>query len=75
MRSRRSRGRVWREFWSRREAVPDGRREFPRSDSITRNATAIVFLPNENEWHKAAYYDPAGDKYFDYPASSDAEIT
>jgi sulfatase modifying factor 1 len=26
--------------------------------SITRNAGVTVFLPNENEWFKAAYYDP-----------------
>jgi formylglycine-generating enzyme len=26
--------------------------------SITRNAGANVFLPSENEWYKAAYYDP-----------------
>ena len=26
--------------------------------SITRNAGATVFLPSENEWYKAAYYDP-----------------
>ena len=26
---------------------------------ITRNAGATVFLPSENEWYKAAYYDPA----------------
>ena len=26
--------------------------------SISRNASGTVFLPSENEWYKAAYYDP-----------------
>lgn len=38
--------------------------------SITRNAGAIVFLPSENEWYKAAYYNPATSSYFEYPTSS-----
>ncbi|MHB8521789.1 MAG: formylglycine-generating enzyme family protein [Limisphaerales bacterium] len=29
------------------------------ASSITRNAGANVFLPNENEWYKAAYYQPS----------------
>ena len=28
------------------------------ANSITRNAGATVFLPSENEWYKAAYYNP-----------------
>ena len=28
-------------------------------NSITRNADATVFLPSENEWYKAAYYNPS----------------
>jgi sulfatase modifying factor 1 len=39
-------------------------------NSITRNAGARVFLPSENEWYKAAYYDPATGSYFQYPTSS-----
>ena len=27
--------------------------------NITRNANAKIFLPSENEWYKAAYYNPA----------------
>ncbi len=38
--------------------------------SITRNAGATWFLPSEDEWYKAAYYDPSGSSYFDYPTSS-----
>jgi hypothetical protein len=38
----------------------------------TRNAGALVFLPTENEWYKAAYYDATSASYFDYPTKSNA---
>jgi sulfatase modifying factor 1 len=48
--------------------------------SITRNAGVTVFLPNANEWEKAAYYDPrtpaqggppvSSHNYWLYPTSS-----
>lgn len=44
-------------------------------NSITRNAGATIFLPNENEWHKAAYYNPGTSSYFKYPTSSDTTPT
>ena len=28
--------------------------------AITRNAGATYFIPSENEWYKAAYYNPSG---------------
>src|SRR5262249_30692306 len=37
---------------------------------VTRNVAASIFLPNEDEWYKAAYYDALSTKYFDYPAGS-----
>lgn len=40
------------------------------NNTITRNPGANVFLPSENEWYKAAYFD--GMSYFDYPAGSSA---
>jgi formylglycine-generating enzyme required for sulfatase activity len=40
-------------------------------DSITRNASATWFLPSENQWYKAAYYNGATSTYFDYPTASD----
>lgn len=40
--------------------------------TVTRNPGAIVFLPNENEWYKAAYYDALSATYFDYPAGTNA---
>ncbi|MDA0813599.1 MAG: SUMF1/EgtB/PvdO family nonheme iron enzyme, partial [Verrucomicrobia bacterium] len=47
----------------------DGRR-------IRRNPDARFFVPNEDEWYKAAYFDPAksgGAGYWDYPTRSDAK--
>jgi formylglycine-generating enzyme required for sulfatase activity len=41
----------------------------------SRNGGAIAFLPTENEWYKAAYYDPALPGYHDYPAGTDAPTT
>jgi sulfatase modifying factor 1 len=40
------------------------------AESITRNDGARIFLPSENEWYKAAYYNPATNSYFQYPTSS-----
>ncbi|MCC7476468.1 MAG: SUMF1/EgtB/PvdO family nonheme iron enzyme [Pirellulales bacterium] len=41
------------------------------ADSISRNAAATWFLPSENQWYKAAYYNAASSSYYDYPTSSD----
>jgi formylglycine-generating enzyme len=43
--------------------------------SITRNPGATVFLPSENEWYKAAYYNLATSSYFRYPTSSNTAPT
>ena len=46
----------------------DGRR-------IVRNPNARWFVPSEDEWYKAAYFDPAkagGPGYWDYPTRSDS---
>jgi hypothetical protein len=40
-------------------------------DNLYRNKQAMYFLPSLNEWHKAAYYDPVADVYYDYPTGSD----
>jgi formylglycine-generating enzyme required for sulfatase activity len=40
--------------------------------AVTRNPGAKVFLPSEDEWFKAAYYDASSASYFDYPARSDS---
>jgi len=36
-----------------------------------RNSNAHYFLPSENEWYKAAYYDPNSSSYDDYATGSD----
>jgi hypothetical protein len=46
---------------------------YPDGPLITRNADAKIFLPSENEWYKAAYYD--GASYFDYAAGTDTPPT
>ena len=38
--------------------------------NLYRNKAAYYFLPSENEWYKAAYYNPAGSAYFPYPTGS-----
>jgi hypothetical protein len=40
---------------------------------IERNPGAFYFLPNEDEWYKAAYYDTDSTTYFGYPAGSDVQ--
>ncbi len=45
------------------------------NNTVTRNAEAKVFVPSEDEWYKAAYYDPGATIYFDYPAGSDTQTT
>jgi sulfatase modifying factor 1 len=47
---------------------------------ITKNVGATVYLPSEDEWYKAAYYDPTtgaggGDNYWAYPTQSDTAPT
>jgi len=42
------------------------------NNTIERNPGAIAFLTSENEWYKAAYYDPDLPGYYDYPAGTDA---
>jgi len=41
------------------------------ADSITRSASATWFLPTEDEWYKAAYYDGNDGVYYNYPTATD----
>lgn len=41
-------------------------------DSIERSPNAVFFLPNQDEWYKAGYFD--GSTWFDYPAGTDDPI-
>lgn len=36
-----------------------------------RNEGATYFLPSEDEWHKAAYYDPVLDGWWEFPTGTD----
>ncbi len=40
-------------------------------ESIVRLAGAQYWLPSENEWYKAAYYDPVNEIYYDYAIGMD----
>ena len=40
--------------------------------TIQRNPGANWWIPNESEWYKAAYYDPAEEQYYDYPTGTNA---
>jgi sulfatase modifying factor 1 len=42
------------------------------ASNLYRNSLTNYFLPSENEWHKAAYYNPIAGIYYDYPTGSDA---
>jgi len=43
--------------------------------NLYRNKNAYYFLPSENEWYKAAYYNAAGTNYFLYPTASSTAPT
>lgn len=45
------------------------------NNNIVRNPGATYFVPSEDEWYKAAYYNAATTSYFDYPTSSNAAPT
>jgi formylglycine-generating enzyme required for sulfatase activity len=58
--------------------TPDGNGNVAWTNGGTnfyRNANCLYFLPSENEWYKAAYYDPAKNGgsggYWLYPTGSD----
>lgn len=44
------------------------------SRAAARDPWARVFVPSEDEWYKAAYYDPVQALYFDYPTGTDAQV-
>jgi sulfatase modifying factor 1 len=45
------------------------------NNTVTLNGGAQVFVPSEDEWYKAAYYDTNAMLYYDYPAGSDSKTT
>jgi formylglycine-generating enzyme required for sulfatase activity len=56
-------------LWSSEQAWTAG------GTNLYRNKNAFYFLPSENEWYKAAYYNPAGTNYFLYPTASSSAPT
>jgi formylglycine-generating enzyme required for sulfatase activity len=56
-------------LWSSEQAWTAG------GTNLYRNKDAYYFLPSENEWYKAAYYNAAGTNYFVYPTGSDTAPT
>lgn len=42
------------------------------ANAVLRNPGARFFLPDEDEWYKAAFYDPVTGSYFAWPGASDA---
>jgi len=45
------------------------------NNTVAREPDAAFFIPNVEEWYKAAYYDTDAKVYFDYPAGSDTQTT
>ena len=56
-------------LWSSEQAWTAG------GTNLYRNKDAYYFLPSENEWYKAAYYNAAGTNYFLYPTTSSSVPT
>ena len=40
--------------------------------NLIRNPAARFFITSADEWHKAAYYDPIAEVYYDYATGSDS---
>lgn len=51
--------------------TPDG----IANNTVARNPWAMVVLPNQNEWYKAAYFDPSSSIYYDYPTGTDTQTS
>jgi len=45
------------------------------NNTVTRNPSAVVFIPSDDEWYKAAYYDGITVPYYGYPAGSNTTTT
>ena len=56
-------------LWSSEQAWTAG------GTNLYRNKNAFYFLPSDNEWYKAAYYNAAGTNYFLYPTASSSVPT
>ncbi|MFK7910129.1 MAG: SUMF1/EgtB/PvdO family nonheme iron enzyme [Akkermansiaceae bacterium] len=45
------------------------------SSNKFRNSNAYYFLPSDDEWYRAAYYDPSAAQYWNYATGSDSAPT
>lgn len=41
-------------------------------NNLYRNSLAKYFLPSAHEWYKAAYFEPSGGVYYNYPTGSNS---
>ena len=46
----------------------------PGNTFVERNPGATIFIPTEDEWYKAAYYDTSSGTYFLYPTGTDTQV-
>jgi formylglycine-generating enzyme required for sulfatase activity len=54
-------------------STEDGAYTFTGAQSVgARNPGATIFLPSEDEWYKAAYYDAFTTSYFEFPTGTDS---
>jgi formylglycine-generating enzyme required for sulfatase activity len=53
------------QLWSPSDAGYD-------ANNLFRNSLAKYSLPSADEWYKAAYYDPLGSSYWNYPTGSNS---
>lgn len=51
----------------------DGKTSDNDLKGLSRTDDATWAIPNEDEWYKAAYYDPDADAYYDYATGTDDE--
>jgi len=45
-------------------------RDSAAMDSLVSTYGRVYVIPTEDEWYKAAYYDPGSSSYYDYPTGS-----
>jgi sulfatase modifying factor 1 len=53
-------------------AIRNGAYDLYGPNPVSRNPGATIFLPSENEWYKAAYYDSSSSSYFLWSTGTDS---
>ena len=53
----------------------NGATSYSQLMAVSRNGGASYFIPSENEWYKAAFYDPTGGTYWTYATQSNTVPT